>query len=163
NLEAIGGWGLALHQVPGLLLGLLLYVILRRLRLRSLPWLAAAVYGGAVVLLLAVLLVGVQANGARRWLAAGGLAIQPSELAKLVAPFAERLLRPYQLARLQAFLSVSPGNHTELQAHIALSWGGWFGQARAPLHGLLALYLPARETDLAFVSLIEGWGLVAGA
>ncbi|HYZ02702.1 MAG TPA: FtsW/RodA/SpoVE family cell cycle protein [Candidatus Binatia bacterium] len=236
NLGAIGGWPSALRQAPGLLLGLVGYAILRRLRLRSLPWLAVAVYGLAVVLLLAVLLVGVHAHGARRWLALGGFTVQPSELAKLglllvlvqvlgagptgwrrvgaglslaavpialtalepdlstatllagltlavlvlarvrlrllagiglgavlVAPFAERLLRPYQLARLHGFLSASPGNQTELQAHIALAWGGSFGQARGPLHGLLALYLPARETDLAFVSLIEGWGLVAGA
>jgi cell division protein FtsI/penicillin-binding protein 2/cell division protein FtsW (lipid II flippase) len=234
NLAAIGGWSAALRQVPGLLLGFPLYAVLRRFRVRSLPWLAVATYGLAVVLLLAVLLVGVHANGARRWLALGRLGLQPSELAKLglllalvqvlgatrigwrrlgaglalaavpigltalepdlstatllggltlavlvmarvrvrrlvalaggaalTAPFAEHLLRPYQLARLQAFISESPGNHTELQAHIALAWGGSFGQARAPLHGLLTLYLPARETDLAFVSLIEGWGLVA--
>jgi cell division protein FtsI/penicillin-binding protein 2 len=49
------------------------------------------------------------------------------------------------------------------QAHIALASGGLLGQLRTnPLHGLLAEYLPDRETDLAFISLVEQWGLLAG-
>jgi cell division protein FtsI/penicillin-binding protein 2/cell division protein FtsW (lipid II flippase) len=84
----------------------------------------------------------------------------------LAAPTAEHLLHPYQAARLHAFLSGSrdasgPG-WTILQAHIALGWGGLTGQSRQPMHLLLASYLPAGETDLAFSSLVEQWGLVAG-
>jgi cell division protein FtsI/penicillin-binding protein 2/cell division protein FtsW (lipid II flippase) len=92
----------------------------------------------------------------------GGLAITGAA----VAQPAVRLLRPYQLARLDAFLSGSrsaggPG-WAVLQANIALAWGGWFGRSKDPLHLLLASYLPARQTDLAFVSLVEQWGLAAG-
>jgi cell division protein FtsI/penicillin-binding protein 2/cell division protein FtsW (lipid II flippase) len=84
----------------------------------------------------------------------------------LVAPFAEHLLRPYQVERLHAYLSGSrsasgPG-WTILQAHIALAWGGQDGQSRGPMHLLLAAYLPERETDLAFASLVEQWGIRAG-
>jgi len=39
--------------------------------------------GAVLVLLLLVPVVGVKANGARRWLGVGGLTVQPSELAKL--------------------------------------------------------------------------------
>jgi cell division protein FtsI/penicillin-binding protein 2 len=84
-----------------------------------------------------------------------------------IAPLAGHFLRPYQLARLDAFLSGSssaggPG-WAVLQARIAVGWGGVYGTARDPLHLLLASYLPARESDLAFVSLVEQWGLAAGA
>ncbi len=37
----------------------------------------------AVVLLLAVLVVGTKANGARRWIQLGGMSVQPSEIAKI--------------------------------------------------------------------------------
>jgi cell division protein FtsI/penicillin-binding protein 2/cell division protein FtsW (lipid II flippase) len=87
--------------------------------------------------------------------------------AAIAAPLGVRLLRPYQLARLDAFLSGStsaggPG-WSQLQAHIAVAWGGLLGRSGDPLHLLLATYLPARETDLAFASLVEQRGLVAGA
>jgi cell division protein FtsI/penicillin-binding protein 2/cell division protein FtsW (lipid II flippase) len=82
------------------------------------------------------------------------------------APFGERLLQPYQQERLHAFLSGSRSSSgsgwTILQAHIALAWGGVKGQAGGLIHEVLALYLPARETDLAFASLVEQWGIRAG-
>jgi len=84
----------------------------------------------------------------------------------LAAPTAAQFLRPYQLERLNAFLSGDRGadgaGWSVLQSHIALSWGGLTGQSRQPIHELLAQYLPARETDLAFASLVEQWGLAAG-
>jgi len=46
------------------------------------PWL----YGGGVLLLLAVLLAGVGAKGAQRWLSIGGFRFQPSEIMKLLVP-----------------------------------------------------------------------------
>ena len=84
----------------------------------------------------------------------------------VIAPVAGRFLRPYQTARIDAFLSGSssaggPG-WAIMQEHIALGWGGLFGRAHDPLHLLLASYLPARESDLAFASLVEQWGLAAG-
>jgi cell division protein FtsI/penicillin-binding protein 2/cell division protein FtsW (lipid II flippase) len=82
------------------------------------------------------------------------------------APLLVHFLRPYQLARLNAFLSGASSSGGPgwaiLQAHIAVGRGGLLGSAQDPLHGLLALYLPARESDLAFASLVEQWGLAAG-
>jgi cell division protein FtsI/penicillin-binding protein 2/cell division protein FtsW (lipid II flippase) len=81
------------------------------------------------------------------------------------APLLVHFLRLYQLARLNAFLAGSTSSGagwSMLQARIALGWGGLLGRARDPLHGLLASYLPARESDLAFASLVEQWGLAAG-
>ena len=84
----------------------------------------------------------------------------------VTAPFAERLLHPYQLERLHAFLSgsrsASGAGWTILQAHIALAWGQLTGTAHDPRHLVMAQYLPARETDLAFASLVEQWGILAG-
>lgn len=50
--------------------------------LRWSPWL----YAGGVVLLIAVLLAGVGAKGAQRWLSIGGFRFQPSEIMKLLVP-----------------------------------------------------------------------------
>ena len=87
--------------------------------------------------------------------------------AVLLLPFAERWLHPYQQERLHAFLSgstdVNGSGWTILQSHIALAWGGLTGGAEHPLHRLVSLYLPSRETDLAFTSLVEQYGILAGA
>ena len=85
----------------------------------------------------------------------------------LALPFGEHLLHPYQQERLHAFLSGStdangPG-WAILQMHIALAWGGVTGGVGHPLHELVALYLPDRETDLAFASLVEQYGILAGS
>ena len=240
NLVVIGSTDQALHQWGAVGIGLVALHVARRARRQSWAALAWATYAAAVILLAAVIMVGVSANGARRWVTLGSLVLQPSELAKLglllllanllgnpkrddrfVVPLAlvlsavpialtmlepdlstssllvvvtvgalvlarvrfrvlvplaagmigvaltgERFLRPYQAARLHAFLS---GKHdlgagwSLLQAHIAVASGGVLGiWWQDPNHQLLAQYLPERETDLAFASLIEQWGLVAG-
>lgn len=86
--------------------------------------------------------------------------------AVIAAPLAVRLLRGYQLARIHDFLtgshSASSTGWATLQAHIAVGTGGLYGQVHEPLHQLMAAYLPERETDLAFASLVEQWGAVAG-
>ncbi len=86
--------------------------------------------------------------------------------AALLLPLGEQLMHPYQQERLNAFLSGSTDANgsgwTILQMHIALAWGGVTGGADHPLHRLVALYLPSRETDLAFVSLVEQHGVIAG-
>jgi hypothetical protein len=82
-----------------------------------------------------------------------------------MAPFGEHALRPYQLGRLHAFLGTGADPQavwTTLQAHIAVASGGLVGASSAVPHQLLAQYLPARESDLAFASLVEQHGLVAG-
>lgn len=86
--------------------------------------------------------------------------------AALVLPFGEHLLHGYQQERLHAFLSgstsASGSGWTILQMHVALAWGGLTGGAEHPLHRLVSLYLPNRETDLAFASLVEQHGILAG-
>ena len=86
--------------------------------------------------------------------------------AAALAPLALHSLHGYQVARLHAFLGgvADPrgAGYSSLQAHIAIGSGGFFGIGRAPIHSLMAQYLPARQTDLAFASLVEQWGLVAG-
>ena len=70
------------------------------------PWL----YLGGVALLVAVVLVGVGAKGAQRWLEVGGFRFQPSEIMKLVVPLAVagflsgRLLPPRFLHVIGALL-----------------------------------------------------------
>ncbi|MBD3925474.1 FtsW/RodA/SpoVE family cell cycle protein [Nocardioides cavernae] len=85
----------------------------------------------------------------------------------LTLPFVVHLLHPYQQDRLNAFLSGSTGvdgpGWAIQQMHIALAWGGLTGGADHPLHDLVGLYLPDRHTDLAFASVVEQFGIVAGA
>lgn len=81
-------------------------------------------------------------------------------------PLAVLVLRPYQLGRVHAFFtgakdSSGPG-WAALQAEIAIGDGGLFGRAGEPLYDVRASYLPEREHDLAFASLVHGWGLIAG-
>jgi cell division protein FtsI/penicillin-binding protein 2/cell division protein FtsW (lipid II flippase) len=85
----------------------------------------------------------------------------------VAAPLAAGLLRPYQLERLGSFLVGSHESPTGAgwavqQAHIALGSGSLFGRSGEPLIGLLAEYLPEKETDLALASVVEQFGLVAG-
>jgi rod shape determining protein RodA len=49
---------------------------------RSAPWM----YAAGVILLVMVLLVGIGAKGAQRWLGVGGIRFQPSEIMKLAMP-----------------------------------------------------------------------------
>ncbi|MFZ2176579.1 MAG: FtsW/RodA/SpoVE family cell cycle protein [Rhodococcus sp. (in: high G+C Gram-positive bacteria)] len=81
-------------------------------------------------------------------------------------PLAVLFLRPYQLERVHVFLSSNAdpqgAGWAQLQADIAIGSGGWWGLARDPLYDLRADYLPESEHDLAFASLVYGWGLIAG-
>jgi rod shape determining protein RodA len=60
-------------------------VIAMAVPLRVLDDLAYVLYSGAVVLLVAVLVVGMEVYGARRWLGYGPIRLQPSEVAKVTA------------------------------------------------------------------------------
>ena len=64
-------------------LGVLLLLIASRIDYRTLRHLAPILMLASFGLCLAVLVLGEQVNGARRWLGVGPLAFQPSELAKL--------------------------------------------------------------------------------
>lgn len=81
-------------------------------------------------------------------------------------PLALLFLRPYQLDRINVFLSrdADPqgSGWAAWQADIAIGSAGWWGLGREPDYGLRATYLPESEHDLAFASLVYGWGLFAG-
>ena len=81
-------------------------------------------------------------------------------------PLAVLFLRPYQLERVHVFLSSNAdpagAGWAELQANIAIGSGGLWGLAREPLYDVRAQFLPESEHDLAFASLVYGWGLIAG-
>jgi|tagenome__1003787_1003787.scaffolds.fasta_scaffold20949249_2 cell division protein FtsW len=65
------------------LIGLVLLFVAARSDFRALRALAPSLVVGALVLCAAVLVVGERINGARRWIGAGPVVFQPSELAKL--------------------------------------------------------------------------------
>lgn len=71
------------RQALWLCLGLSCMLVVSRIPVsyfkKATPWL----YGGTIVLLLLVLLIGFVGNGAKRWITIGPLTIQPSEIAKL--------------------------------------------------------------------------------
>ncbi|MEV0946275.1 FtsW/RodA/SpoVE family cell cycle protein [Rhodococcus sp. NPDC049939] len=81
-------------------------------------------------------------------------------------PLAGLFLRPYQLERIQVFLysdaDPSGSGWASLQADIAIGSGGLWGLAFDPMYDLRAEYLPESEHDLAFASVVYGWGLFAG-
>src|SRR5207247_1084859 len=108
-------------------------------RLTVIGW---ACYALAVVLPIAVLVVGLEAQGARRWLDFGSFTVQPSELAKL---------------GLLLVLADVLGSDRPPSRRFGLS------VVLALVPNLLAQYLRGRQTDLAFASLVEQFGLVAGA
>ena len=67
-------------------------------RIPAIVWyrLAWPLYGISIVLLLSVLVIGQEVNGAKRWVSIGGIQFQPSEIAKftMILVFA-RLTREY--------------------------------------------------------------------
>ena len=71
------------RQIAWLVVGVVAMVVAAFV---PLPWwkkLALPLFLGTLVLLIAVLFIGVRVNGATRWLIAGPISIQPSEIAKL--------------------------------------------------------------------------------
>jgi cell division protein FtsW len=75
--------GIVEKQAMYAVVGVVLLVVVSRLELERLRALAPTLVVTALILCLAVLAVGPRINGARRWLTAGPLVFQPSELAKL--------------------------------------------------------------------------------
>jgi cell division protein FtsI/penicillin-binding protein 2/cell division protein FtsW (lipid II flippase) len=83
NLYLIGEPQLAVRQ--GLIAagGVVALAVCWRVRVRYLGVLGWAAYGAAVLFLVGVLVFGLSAKGATRWIAVGSFTFQPSELAKL--------------------------------------------------------------------------------
>ncbi|GAB3093944.1 rod shape-determining protein RodA [Aestuariicella hydrocarbonica] len=71
-----------------------------QIRLHTLEYWAPWIYSGGVILLILVLVMGVGAKGAQRWLSLGGFRFQPAEILKLAVPvmvaayLSRRLLPP---------------------------------------------------------------------
>src|SRR6266571_4937931 len=191
NLRALDASSLADHQAAVVAGSIVLLCVLRRCRTTSLRWLGWGAYTTSVALLLAVAVAGDLGYGARRWLTFGLFTLQPSELAKagllLVLarvlgtdrPWYRRLAAALAVAAVPiGLVVVEPDLSTAavlaaltvvmlvlgripLRAIAALAG---VAVLAAPLaeHLLLADYLPEHETDLAFASLVEQWGMRAG-
>ncbi|MEH6575896.1 MAG: rod shape-determining protein RodA [Amphritea sp.] len=81
-----GNMGYVTRQAIRMGAGLLVMIILAQFRPRVFARWAPALYVISLGLLLAVLLFGVGAKGAQRWIALPGFRFQPSEIVKLVLP-----------------------------------------------------------------------------
>ena len=82
QLASLATGGARRHAVL-VALGIAVLLGASRLDYRMLRRLSPLVYAAAALLLLAVLALAGEQYGAKRWLAAGGVSVQPSELAKL--------------------------------------------------------------------------------
>ena len=119
------------------LLGLIAMYLFSRVPAALWYRLAWPVYGVSILLLLSVLIVGQQVNGARRWISIAGLQFQPSEIAKFGAILV--------FARLTADF----GEKSEDFLHGVLGFGG----------ALLGILVPlALEKHLSAIMLL---GMVA--
>lgn len=119
------------------LLGLIAMYLFSRVPAALWYRLAWPVYGVSILLLLSVLIVGQQVNGARRWISIAGLQFQPSEIAKFGAILV--------FARLTADF----GKKSEDFLHGVLGFGG----------ALLGILVPlALEKHLSAIMLL---GMVA--
>ena len=119
------------------LLGLIALYLFSRVPAALWYRLAWPIYGVSILLLLSVLLVGQQVNGARRWISIAGLQFQPSEIAKFGAILV--------FARLTADF----GEKSEDFLHGVLGFGG----------ALLGILVPlALEKHLSAIMLL---GMVA--
>jgi cell division protein FtsW len=126
------------------LVGGVLGVIAARSDFRKLRHLAPTLVVGTLFLCLAVLVVGERINGARRWLGAGALTLQPSELAKLAL-----------LIWTAAYLARSPAPRTLTQ--LARPVGALVG-----LFCLLVLVEPDLGTVITIVVMVGAMLLVSG-
>ena len=71
-------------QFLGMILGLIVMVVVSLIDFSWILNFSWIMYGGNILLLLLVKLMGTDANGAQRWLNIGGFQFQPTELAKII-------------------------------------------------------------------------------
>src|SRR3954449_13443521 len=150
NLYLDGDTGLAARQGVIAAGGVLALAVFWRVRVRYLRVLGWAAYAAAVLLLVGVLVMGLSANGATRWIAVGPLAFQPSELAKLGLLLALAAVlgsgRPaWQRFTVAVLLAVVPIGLTLLQPDLSTTMllvvlaGSMFVIGRVPARFLLPL------------------------
>src|SRR3954454_1195518 len=82
NLHGLRLHSLQVHQLATLLIGVVLFLVVRRLPPTALTRFGWMCYALSVVLLGAVILLGSDSYGARRWITLGSTTLQPSEFAK---------------------------------------------------------------------------------
>jgi len=95
-------------------IGVVLLVIASRLDYKALRFIAPILMLASFGLCLAVLVLGEEVNGARRWLGVGPLAFQPSELAKLslaiwASAYLARHRAPHSLRELARPIGITTG------------------------------------------------------
>lgn len=72
------------RQAFWLFAGTIAFFIMSKIDYRRYKKLSGYLYLGCTILLIAVLIIGKEVNGAKRWIGIGSLSIQPSEFAKIV-------------------------------------------------------------------------------
>jgi len=99
--STLGDTGTTLKQLIWFSVGLTAAVVLCLVDYHVLARWAWVGYWGAIVLLVLVMVIGVERNGARRWIDLGPFQLQPSEFAKLAVLFglAQFLSRPVEELR----------------------------------------------------------------
>lgn len=75
-------YGLVMKQLIAFGLGVLVIFVILRFDYRGIAEYSRWFYAGALLLVILVLLMGMIAGGAKRWISVGGFSIQPSELMK---------------------------------------------------------------------------------
>lgn len=71
-------------QFLGMILGIIVMVVVSLIDFSWISNFSWIMYGGNILLLILVKIVGTDVNGARRWLSIGGFQFQPTELAKII-------------------------------------------------------------------------------
>src|SRR3954467_4030804 len=166
NLYLIGAQELAARQAMIAAGGLLALAVFWRVRVRYLGILGWATYGASVLLLIGVLVVGLSANGATRWITIGSFSFQPSELAKLglllVLAAVLGSSRPaWQRFTLAVLLSAAPIGLTLLQpdlsttALLVVLAGSMLVIGRVPARFLLPVVAAAAVSAPLLISLLR--------
>jgi rod shape determining protein RodA len=125
----------AFKHLLRLMLGFVILFLVAQVRPEDLRRLAPVIYGAGLLLLIAVLGVGIVSKGARRWLGAGFMTFQPSEIMKLALP----MMLAWYFARVPL-----PPKLRQL--------------ALAGLVALIPVALIARQPDLGTAILVLGSG-----
>lgn len=131
-------------QIVSLMLGLIAMIVIATFDYRLAKVYAFLAFGGVLVMLLLVLLIGSEKAGAQRWINLFGFEFQPSEFAKLT-----------MVAALAAYLS-------EIKGEVRLDHV-WRAAAIAVLPMLLIFVQPDIGTMMVFAATLIGLLVVAGA
>ena len=166
NLAVTGAAELAARQGMIAVGGLLALTVCWGVRVRLLGILGWVAYGVSVMLLAGVLVAGVSANGATRWIGIGSFSFQPSELAKLglllVLAAVLGSARPeWQRFAVAALLAVLPIGLTAAQPDLSTTTlltvlaGSMLVIGRVPVRFLLPLVAAAAVSAPLAIGLLR--------